>query len=322
MKVSVALCTYNGEKYLSEQLESFANQTRVPDELIVCDDLSTDNTVQIVESFQQSAPFNVRLYMNESRLGSTKNFEQAISMSKGDVIFLSDQDDWWYQDKINIILKYFPHKEKYGGLFSDAEIVDESLTSQYRNLWESIGFDTIQRKKFSEGNSIPVLLKHNVVTGATMAFDADFKDILLPIPEIWIHDAWISLLLAYTSRLQMIEQPLIKYRQHGFQQIGVRKPSFSQKVEATLQNNENFYLCEAKKFRLVVERLHRFPAKITDPKSVELLKEKIDHLETRAIMRNHDLSRISIPLKELVSGRYHKYSLGWNSFFKDLCIGH
>ena len=322
MIVSVALCTYNGEKFLKEQLESFTNQTRLPDELIVCDDLSTDNSVHIVESFQRSAPFDVRLYINEFRIGSTKNFERAISLSKGNIIFLSDQDDWWHREKINTILDCFSPQGKYGGVFSDAEIVDETLNYQNRNLWESIGFDKKKRRNFAEGNSIPVLLRRNVVTGATMAFDADFKDLLLPIPEVWIHDAWISLLLACTSNLHMIEQPLIKYRQHGFQQIGIRKPSFSQKVEVTLQNKEDFYFREAEKFKLVSERLLSFQEKIIDPRSVELLREKINHLETRAIMRNHDLSRIAIPLKELVSGRYHKYSLGWHSFFKDLFIGH
>jgi glycosyltransferase involved in cell wall biosynthesis len=322
MRVSVALCTYNGEKFLREQLESFANQTRVPDELIVCDDLSTDNTVQIVESFQQSAPFDVRLYINGSQLGSTKNFERAITLSKGDIIFLSDQDDWWHQEKITTILDCFSPQGKYGGVFSNAEIVDETLNYQNRNLWESIGFDKKKRRNFAEGNAIHVLLKRNVVTGATMAFDSDFKDLLLPIPDVWIHDAWISLLLAFISHLHMIDYPLIKYRQHGFQQIGIRKPSFSQKVDATFRNKEDFYYREAEKFKLVYDRLLGFPAKIKDPGSVELLKEKIGHLETRAMMRNNDLSRIAIPIKELASGRYHKYSLGWNSFFKDLFIGH
>jgi glycosyltransferase involved in cell wall biosynthesis len=324
MTVSIALCTFNGEKFLKEQLDSFSHQAILPDELIICDDHSTDSTIQIIESFQQSAPFNVQLYINESQLGSTKNFERAISVSKGDVIFLSDQDDWWYPEKIRIISDCF--KGKYGGLFggvfSDAEIVGETLNYQNRNLWDSIGFDKKKRKNFSEGDPLPMLLRRNVVTGATMAFDVKFKNLLLPIPEVWIHDAWISLLLACASHFQMIEQPLIKYRQHGLQQIGIRKPPITQKFEESLQNNEDFYLHEAEKFKLVQERLLGFSSRIKDPHSVELLTEKIDHLETRAVMRNHDLSRIAIPLKELASGRYHKYSLGWNSFFKDLFIGH
>lgn len=322
MKVSIALCTFNGEKFLKEQLDSFIHQTRLPDELIVCDDNSTDNTIKIVESFQRSAPFNVRLFVNECRRGSTKNFERAISLSKGDVIFLSDQDDYWYPEKIGTILNCFALQGRYGGVFSDAEIVDEKLYYHNRNLWESIEFDKKQRKNFATGNPIPVLLKHNIVTGATMAFDANYTNLLLPIPEVWVHDAWISLLLTNVSNLRMIEQPLIKYRQHGFQQIGIKEPSFSRKVEIAFQNRVDFYFYEAEKFKLLYERLLENQSKIKDLSSIELLKEKINHLETRASMRNHNVSRIAIPMKELVSGRYHKYSLGWNSFFKDLFIGH
>jgi hypothetical protein len=257
-------------------------------------------------------------------MGSTKNFERAISLSKGEIIFLSDQDDWWYPEKISTMLKCFEGKNrgKYGEVFSNAEIVDETLNSQNRNLWESIGFDNKQHRNFVNGNAIPVLLKHNIVTGATMAFDANFKNLLLPIPEVWVHDAWISLLLAYTSNLRMIEHPLIKYRQHGFQQIGIKEPSFSRKVEIALQNKEDFYTREAENFILVYERLIGNQAKMKNPSSIKLLKGKIDHLKTRANMRNHNMSRIAIPMKELVSGRYHQYSLGWNSFFKDLIIGH
>jgi hypothetical protein len=196
------------------------------------------------------------------------------------------------------------------------------LNYKNRHLWESISFNEKRRRNFAKGNAISLLLKRDVVTGATMAFDANFKNLILPIPEVWFHDAWISLLLAFTSNLCMIEKPLIKYRQHRFQLIGIKKPSFSRKVEVAIQNKEDFYFREAEKFKLIYKRLVENLSKIKDPSSIELLEEKINHLETRAIMRNHDMSRIAIPINELVSGRYRRYSLGWNSFFKDLLIGH
>jgi glycosyltransferase involved in cell wall biosynthesis len=327
MTVSIALCTYNGEKFLKDQLDSFTNQTNSPDELIICDDNSTDNTIQIIKTFQQTAPFNVRLYINESRLGSTKNFERAISLTRGDVIFLSDQDDWWHPEKIRTILDCFEGKCGIicGGVFSDAEIVDESLNYQDRNLWDSIGFDKIKRKNFEKGDAIPLLLKWDIVTGATLAFDAKFKNVIIPIPEVWVHDTWISLLLAYMTDLHMIEQPLIKYRQHSHQQIGIGNHSFSRKIEiilAGLWNRKDYYSREAEKLTLAYERILHFPTIIKDPCSIELLMDNIDHLEARATMKNFDASRIVTPLKELLSGRYHKYSQGWNSFFKDLIIGH
>jgi len=87
MKVSIALCTYNGEKFLAEQLKSIAGQTRLPDELVICDDCSQDATVDIVRGFAKVAPFSVRLLTNKTNAGSTKNFERAISLCEGDIIF-------------------------------------------------------------------------------------------------------------------------------------------------------------------------------------------------------------------------------------------
>ncbi|HEY2971172.1 MAG TPA: glycosyltransferase, partial [Pyrinomonadaceae bacterium] len=103
MKISVAMCTYNGAPYLREQLNSIAAQTRPPDELVVCDDVSADLTCEIVTSFAASVHFPVRLYVNEQNLGSTKNFERAIGLCEGDIIARSDQDDVWLPEKLRRI---------------------------------------------------------------------------------------------------------------------------------------------------------------------------------------------------------------------------
>src|ERR1019366_197610 len=95
-RISVALCTYNGERFLSQQLASIGKQTRLPDELVVCDDSSTDRTVAIVREFAASVSFPVRVFENQRNLGSAANFERAIRLCDGDLIALSDQDDIWY----------------------------------------------------------------------------------------------------------------------------------------------------------------------------------------------------------------------------------
>ena len=103
MKVSIALATYNGAKYLKQQLDSFQAQTCLPDELVVCDDCSKDNTVEILEEFKETASFIVIIIQNESNLGYTGNFEKAISLCSGNLIFISDQDDVWFNNKIETI---------------------------------------------------------------------------------------------------------------------------------------------------------------------------------------------------------------------------
>ena len=104
---SIALCTYNGERFLSQQLESLAAQTILPDELVICDDASSDSSLRILEDFAQKAPFIVRIFKNPKNLGYIKNFEKAIGLCSMDVIFLSDHDDYWESEKLNQVLKVF-----------------------------------------------------------------------------------------------------------------------------------------------------------------------------------------------------------------------
>src|ERR1700704_2935070 len=103
LRIWVALCMYNGADFLSEQLESIAAQTRLPDELVVCDDGSSDDSTDIVRNFAKNASFPVRLEVNEKNLGSTKNFEKAIGLCNGDIISLADQDDVWKLHKLAVL---------------------------------------------------------------------------------------------------------------------------------------------------------------------------------------------------------------------------
>jgi glycosyltransferase involved in cell wall biosynthesis len=182
-KISVALYTYNGELYLWDQLESIFKQTRLPDKIIVCDDCSTDSTLKILEDFCKKYSVPLKIYINERTLGVSKNFEKAISLCSGDIIFLSDQDDVWLPEKIEKVIEVFDNNKDCSYVFSDAQIVDESLHPSGYTIWKSISFDRFQRKKFMRGQQLEVLLKHNVVTGATMAFRSHIREFVLPIPE-------------------------------------------------------------------------------------------------------------------------------------------
>ncbi|MBA3247724.1 MAG: glycosyltransferase family 2 protein [Pyrinomonadaceae bacterium] len=186
MKLSVAMCTYNGARYLQEQLASLAAQTRPPDELVVCDDCSTDETRAILEEFRARAAFPVRLYFNEQNLRVVRNFAKAISLCGGDIIALCDQDDVWLPEKLSRFEAEFARAPEIGLVFSDLEVVDEDLRPLGFRAWQSFWVDFGEREQrlFAQGRAFDVLLTRNMVTGAAMAFRATYKDLVLPIPEI------------------------------------------------------------------------------------------------------------------------------------------
>ncbi len=141
MKVSIALCTYNGEKHFPEQLKSISRQSCLPDELVVCDDCSTDSTLKILEDFSRTVPFEVRIFNNETNLGPAGNFAKAISLCQGKWIFLCDQDDRWLPDKIKTSSEKLARMEETFGqdmpllVHTDAIVADEDMQELSSSLW-------------------------------------------------------------------------------------------------------------------------------------------------------------------------------------------
>ncbi len=230
-RISVAMCTYNGERFLHRQLDSIARQTRLPDELVVCDDKSTDRTLAIVREFAASALYPVRVFENEANLGFAANFEGAIRRCDGDLIALSDQDDVWYPTRLERSEEEFTAYPRAGLVFSDADLIDEHDKPLGQTIWQRLGF-VGERKQALLAGRLVVLAKHRFVTGATVMFRADLRDRVLPIAAGWIHDEWITLITAAFYDLRPIDQPLIRYRIHGSQQVG-----FVNKLEQRAQGN-------------------------------------------------------------------------------------
>ena len=318
--LSVAMCTYNGSKYLQEQLNSIAEQTQLPDEIVICDDGSTDSTLQILDEFKKNATFQVIIYHNEKRLGSTKNFEKAINLCKGDIIVLSDQDDVWLPHKIEKLEHTFKNNPVIGYVFSDAIVVDDKLFPLGYTMWKSILFTMYQRRLFKNGHQVEVLLKHNVVTGATMAFRAEIRNWVLPISDQWVHDAWIALLLsAIGIKGDFIEEPLIKYRQHHQQSIGGRKLNLHEQFQKACNTGSEYYNIMANEFECINKRLIS-TNKLTK-KTKKLFEAKIEHLKIRQRIHNKKKWRCyHLICREFLNGHYHRFSNGWKSAIKDLCL--
>jgi glycosyltransferase involved in cell wall biosynthesis len=333
MKISIALCTFNGEKYLKEQLQSFAAQTRLPDELVVCDDRSQDMTVDIIRDFAATAPFPVRLYVNETNLRVIKNFEKAISLCEGDIIALSDQDDVWLDEKLKIFEEVFEAKPHVGLVFCDADLVDENLCELGYSNWELSNFDYSKLQLFSSKasfeKSFMQILSKPTVWGCMMAFRAKYKTLVLPFPTdipIVLHDWWMSWLIYATSYFEPVPERLVKYRQHSAQQCG--QQASESNVQRSLKvieilNTRNDFEVEIKKLTSLLERL-RFRKKdfeVSD--TIKFIESYLPHIINRQKMHRGNVSsgkRIRLITEDLLTLRYHRYSRGLKSAVKDLLL--
>jgi len=309
--VSVALCTYNGVSYLSDQLESIADQTVLPAELVVCDDRSTDDTVALVESFAGSAPFPVRIHRNPENLGSTRNFEQAIGLCTGDLIALCDQDDVWRREKVARLQDSFVDPI-VGFAFSDGDLIDASGRPTGVSLWMSMGFTPRRRKRFSGPHQFAELLRRNCVTGAAMAFRASLRPMILPLSPSIIQDKWISLLLAGLGLPGVaIPERLIGYRQHAEQQVGAPPTSVSERFERKRSKLDRWLGDHIEALRALRDRLDALTPD-GDGERVEtrrLIDAKIEHLERRQRIRSRGYAgRVFPVISELLSSRYLRFS--------------
>ncbi|MCX2573427.1 glycosyltransferase [Pedobacter sandarakinus] len=200
--VSIALCTYNGEKYLVEQLDSIINQTYPNLEIIVVDDHSSDLTPSILRSYENQLA-NFKVYENEKNLGYIKNFERAVSLCTGDFIALCDQDDVWDLNKINILVTVIGYNDL---IYHDSAFISSDGTPLHKNLSDIINM--------YEGDSVRPFLLSNSVSGHACLFKKDLVNYIVPFPSEIFHDRWISFVATNHGSIKYLNQPLAKYRQH------------------------------------------------------------------------------------------------------------
>ena len=321
MKLSVAMCTYNGARYLQEQLASLAAQTRLPDEVVVCDDCSSDNTREILETFKAQAPFPVRLYFNETNLKVWSNFGKAIELCEGEIIALCDQDDVWHPEKLSLIESAFAAAPQAGMVFSDLEVMDETMRELGCRAWqcEGVEFGLREQRMFAQKKAFDVLLSRNVVTGCAMAFRGEFKRLLLPIPPsdtCLFHDYWIALVLSLVSEVAIIEKPLVKYRVHASQQIGFITPSASEFGSSRRQRR-----VPACRVEHLLERFLEDENRTLYPSVPALLKPILAHARAHERLPDKKIARrVLLVLRELVAGRYHLCAAPGSSGWRDVMI--
>lgn len=318
--ISIALCTYNGARFLEAQLDSYLTQTRLPDELIVCDDGSTDETLAILARFEKRASFPVRIVRNEATLRPTKNFEKAIGLCTGELIATSDQDDVWLPDKLALGQAALAQEPRPGLVFTNAEVVDEDLHPQGHLMWDSISFGLLARRRVRRGQAFEVLLRQWLVTGATMMFHSQYRPFILPIPENWIHDGWIAFIIGALAPVGFVERSTIKYRQHAAQQIGGKKLTWREMYDRAREVGPAHFRLAHERFVLARQRLGSFALRVRDPRFLDLVEEKVEHQRRRlAIAEASSRSQRMIwAVGEMWRGGYWHYSPSSLHFIKDM----
>ena len=222
-KIDVLLATYNGEKYLKEQIDSILNQTYSNIRLVISDDCSKDNTREIIKEYEEKDN-RVISYFHEKNLGYVKNFEFLLTKVENEIYMLSDQDDVWLPTKIEHT--YNKMVETNADLvFTDLEVVDENLKMMYPSFND---YMKLSRKIKKYKNDYRLQYLYNCVTGCTLMSKKKFLDMILPIPtqsKYAIHDTWIATAIANNGKVEYLDEKTILYRQHGNNQVGTEKVS-------------------------------------------------------------------------------------------------
>ena len=312
-RISVALCTYNGERFIAQQIESILAQSMPVDEIVLGDDASSDNTVQIVEERVAGTNIDLMVRRHNPGLGVRSNFADAISATTGDVIILCDQDDLWHRDKVKKLVEALGDKEL---VHSDARLVDAEGNPKGSALLEELNVSAWEKRNLVDGDALAVLLKRNLVTGATAAVKGEFARSIMPVPDGWIHDEWLGFIAAFDCQLVLLPEALTDYRQHENNQIGAKKePLFVQikrKISADSDDDAR-RLTRALSASHFVNTTQRGTAE-----QRHRLEEAVKHQQARSLMPKGHFSRIPTLMGEASKGNYSKYSRGIWAFGRDL----
>lgn len=219
--ISIALCTYNGEKYLTEQLQSLFDQTLRPNEIVISDDGSKDGTLDIVVQFQNEKLIPIRVLTQDRNLGVYKNFIHCIEQCNGEIVFPCDQDDYWMPDKLEKHMRVHEN-DAIDLVYSNAEVVLNTLDNLLYPLW---GIDSILDPEKGKSSYTSLVVKGQSIAGCCMSFKKSFFDKILPVPDQVYHDDWIATAACLSGQIVGLPEPLIKYRQHGGNVVGTVRGS-------------------------------------------------------------------------------------------------
>lgn len=283
-RISVALATYNGEKYIEAQLLSIFKQSMPVDEIIVYDDCSKDHTLDIIKRYTLQDELNVKVFKSDTNVGYIKNFAKALKMTSGDIIFLCDQDDVWEQNKVQKILQVFneqPHTICVNTSFTYMNEVENSIHKEHQGNNYGMCWQKTQQGYYHQ-ITIEEIMFHNISMGCTMAFTSKLRDIYLSKSTYLApHDWELNFIAATQQGLFFLNEPLMKYRIHEHNTTGNDKLNKQNSVYASeREKNAATLLCYVKNLFPYINNLSKEEQKqlaqlqLFHEKRLSLLRDK------------------------------------------------
>lgn len=318
-KISVAMTTCNGCPYVESQLQSIAEQTLPPNEIVIGDDQSTDATGNVVSEFARRHPhIAIRFERNSERLGTTRNFERVVNRCVGDVVAFADQDDLWMPNRLARVAEAFTANPGAAYVFSDGSLIDEEGCPIKGSLFTGVDFTTEEQVRYRNGKGLDVLLRHNVVTGAALAVRCKTLGTGPPFQADWLHDYYLAFVLEVVGEGVLLNEPLIQYRCHGAQQVGVAGQGSVGKILAYAEKqNEAYCRQDAENFRTLRSRLMDLNVPPSHP-IISALDDKSSFFDMRARMRTVPRQAPRLLWQAWRSGFYERYALGWKQAVVDM----
>jgi glycosyltransferase involved in cell wall biosynthesis len=325
-----AVITFNGMKYLPQQLESIISQTRAVQHIVISDDNSTDGTWEYLEDWAKRAPVRVTLVRNQPQLGLIANYEQAVSMVEADIVFGSDQDDIWLPDKVELMTAVFENHPEVQLVHTDAILIDGNGQELATTLLTELVVSDRERNAVREGRAYEVYFRRNLVTGATAAFRKKLLDLARPLPSVLYQDAWLAFMASAVGKVHLLDVPTIRYRVHGSNMVGVKVGTSKQGLVAKVRdfywtfsgkNTLNKNIDHALSRRMV---LHERLSSCTELSSHyrAMMVEALQFAQRRKALRTtgrNPIGRAMNVLQDAARGRYLRYSdAPWSETFHDI----
>ncbi len=317
LSVSVAMCTYNGVRFLPAQLDSISRQTHLPGELVIQDDGSNDGTAELIERFGRNAPFPVRFQVNPQRKGPARNFEACLARCTGDVVVLTDQDDIWLPDRVERTVAAY-HDAAVTFTYADAPLVDDAGTLLGRTIFATVPVRSADRSLLAKGGDLmPLILRYGVLYGATMSIRREIFDAAAPFPSGWSHDEWLSLVGAAIGRAACMA-PVMQYRQHSAQVVGAGAGGIQAILTGARHHSSSFY--EAERLRYEVAMQAAGHSSILTTALRPHLERKHRFLLARQQIQQGGIGSLAQSVRQVFRGNYTRFASGFRSFAKDASI--